>query len=398
MKQLTTLLVLITAFFIDPVTIRADELADIKADLVALLNRVEALEAENKALRTATAKGNWSDKVSIKGDLRYRYEDIDVEGSNGRERSRVRARISAKAELPKDVELGIGFATGGSDPTSTNQTLGSGGTSKGTVLDFAYFSWNSHPGVNIIGGKFKNVFFKPEKHGLLWDGDYNPEGLAVTYDNGSLFLNAALNWLESDSKNASTRAMTGLQAGYVASINDATLTFGAGFYDFPVKGREVFRGDDDDFFGNSFTCADPATLSGCTYDNDYEELQLFAHLKTRIGDQPFTVFADYVNNSATNDHDTGWAAGLVIGKASNPGTWQFSYTYEDKEADAVFAALTDSDIGGGGTDVKGHIFKGAVSITKSWKLGVTYFDNVDNAHIGTQKDYNRIQFDTAFKF
>ena len=57
-----------------------------------------------------------------------------------------------------------------------------------------------------------------------------------------------------------------------------------------MKTREVFRGDADDFFGKSFTCADPETLSGCTYDNDYEELQLFAHLKTKLGDQRFLRF------------------------------------------------------------------------------------------------------------
>ena len=396
MKQLTWCLALTLTITTNPLA--ADELASIKADLVTLLARVEALEAENRQLKSTEVKPEPANNLKLKGDIRYRYESIDVQGKAPRDRNRVRSRVALTTKLPNDVEIGIGLASGSSDPTSSNQTLGGGGSSKSINLDLAYFSWNSHPNVSITAGKYKNNFYSPEKNGLLWDGDYNPEGVAITYDNGQLFSHFALHWLDSDSINGSPRAAVGLQAGYAMDLEQAQLTFGAGFYDVSVQGQSVFRGNPDDFFGNSFTCVDTATLLGCTYTHDYEQVELFAHLKTKIGDSLFVAFVDYVNNRVADDLNAGWSTGFTLGKAIAPGTWQIAYIYEDIEADAVFKALADSDFGGGVTDSKGHVLKGTLAINNNWKVGINYFDNVSNVDRGADKDYNRIQFETVLKF
>lgn len=396
MKQLTCCLALALTLTANPLT--ADELASIKADLVTLLARVEALEAENRQLKSTAMKAEPANNLTLKADIRYRYESIDVQGKDARERNNVRSRIALKTKLPNNVEIGLGLASGSSDPTSSNQTLGGGGSSKRVNLDLAYFSWNSHPNVSITAGKYKNNFYSPESNGLLWDTDYNPEGVAISYDNGQLFSNFALQWLDSDSKNGSPRAIVGFQAGYAMNLEQARLTFGAGLIEVSAQGQGVFRGDADDFFGNSFTCVDATTLSGCTYNHDYEQIELFAHLKTQIGDSPFVAFLDYVNNRAADDHNAGWSTGFTIGKASSPGTWQISYIYENIEADAVFKTLADSDFAGGVTDSKGHVLKGSLAINKNWKVGINYFDNVSNVDLGADQDYNRIQFETALKF
>ena len=390
-------LTLITCLSIAANLAVADEIGRIKKELFSLLERIEALEAENKQLKAVTDGNASSEKITVKGDLRYRYEDIKTQGKPDRERSRVRARISGIAKPTKDIELGIGLASGGSDPVSTNQTLGSGGTSKGVVLDLAYFSWELGNGFSVLGGKFKNVFYRPEKNTMMWDGDYNPEGLAVTYNRGPIFVNTGLNWLESDSKVDDPIAMLGLQIGYAAEIKSSALTIGAGFYDFPVKEREVFRGDNDDFFGNSFLCTDSEALLGCTYNHDYEEIEVFAHLQTSLANQPTTFYADYVHNRGASDHNKGLEVGLIFGKASEPTSWQIGYSYRDLEADAVFGAVSDSDLGGGGTDVKGHVLKGKFAINRSWKLVLTYFDNKKEMSRKNQK-YDRFQIDTELKF
>ncbi|RZO77307.1 MAG: hypothetical protein EVA68_01585 [OM182 bacterium] len=390
-------LTLITCLSIAANLAAADEIQQVKTELLSLLERIEALEDENNQLKAVSSNFTSNNKIDVKGDLRYRYEDIQTEGKPGRERSRVRARISGVANPTKDIEIGIGLASGGSDPTSTNQTLGNGGTSKGVVLDLAYFSWKMGNGVGVIGGKFKNVFYRPEKNTMMWDGDYNPEGLAVTYNRGPIFINTGLNWLESDAKVDKPIAMLGAQIGYSTEINSSALTIGAGFYDFPVKGRTVFRGDNDDFFGNSFMCTDSEALLGCKYNYDYEEIEVFVHLKTSLANQPTTFYADYVHNKAATDLNTGFEAGLIIGKASEPASWQFGYSYRDLEADAVFGAVGDSDVGGGGTDVKGHVLKGKFAINKTWKLALTYFDNKKDMS-GKNQNYDRFQIDTEFKF
>lgn len=398
MKSLLMLLMACLALTNPVLAATTNELADIRTQLAALLDRVDALEAENTVLREASKKSDkssWADHIAMKGDFRYRYENIDPENSNTRERNRVRARLGVIADLPNDVEVGIGLASGGIDPLSTNQSLGSLGSTKDIRLDLAYFKWKANSKVSVVGGKFKNVFFRPEKHGLIWDGDYNPEGLGLTYSNGNFFANSALQFLESDSKKGSPRFVAGVQGGMATHIGDGLLTLGGGYYNINVEGKQTFLGA---FLGNSSTCVDPATLSGCTYDNDYEEVELFAHFKTELSGRPLVLFADYVNNRDASDHDTGWSTGLKLGKASAPGTWEMSYTYQDLEADATFATLTDSDFGGGGTDAEGHIIKGAIAVNKNWKFGLTYFSNTRGGNRGIEEDYDRLQIDSAFKF
>ena len=104
-----------------------------------------------------------------------------------------------------------------------------------------------------------------------------------------------------------------------------------------------------------------------------------------------------------DEYDTGWLAGLTLGKASSKGAWAIGYQYRDLEADAVLGLLSDSDFAGGGTDGKGHILTGAYCINKQWSLGVTWF--LDNeageknlAEQGGAVDYDRIMIDTKFKY
>ncbi|MBT4162919.1 MAG: hypothetical protein HOE54_16550, partial [Gammaproteobacteria bacterium] len=136
----------------------------------------------------------------------------------------------------------------------------------------------------------------------------------------------------------------------------------------------------------------------CSYANDFEEVELFAQIKTSVLEQPLTLFADYVQNQDASRLDTAWAAGFKLGKASAPDTWEIGYIYQDVEADSIFGFWNDSDFGGGDTDSKGHILKGAWAINKKWKVGFTYFDNVTNVDLGSEEDYDRLQVDWAYKF
>lgn len=388
------------------------EFASLKADLMALTRRVNTLEKENAALIdknsnelvTTSSATTPTNNITWKGDFRYRYDGIRVEDQDNQERNRIRSRIAMIAKLPKNIELGIGLATGGEDPVSTNQTLGSGGTTKSIGLDYAYFNWSVTGSLNLIAGKYKNIWVRPGKNQLIWDSDYNPEGFAVTYDNGHLFVNAGLDWLESDTAKEDSRFSWGLQSGLRTNIGDSTLTAGVSYYALPVKGRNVFYpiGLFSGFAGNSFTCAPFGTIgsifAGCTYDNDYEEVEVFAEFKTQIGTTPLTLFGDLVRNRAVDRFDSAWAAGVKLGRANHSGTWEVSYVYQDVEADSLIGATANSDFAGGGTDSKGHILKGTYALNKNWKLELTYFANKRNANLGIEEDYDRIQIDSQFKF
>lgn len=398
-----------------------DDFAQLKADFAAMAQRLSAMEAENANLReisesTVTeldlaqteiadvVKGNsassWAERIKVKGDFRYRYEEIDVEGKDNRERNRIRARAALIASLPSNTEVALGIATGGDDPVSTNQTLGGGGSTKDVRLDLAYFKWNATDKLYLTAGKMKNAFYKPQKSGLLWDGDYNPEGIGAGWASDHLFATFAGNWLESDGKKNNQQFSWGLQGGVMFDLGPVSLITGVGYYDIPTRGKASFYGDDDDFFGNSFECSDPDDLSSCVYKYDYEEIEVFANLGMNLFDMPLNLFADYVQNQDADEFDTGYIVGAKLGKASGKGTWQVAYQYQDLEKDAVLGLLSDSDFAGGGTDGKGHRLTGAYGINKRWNLGFTWF--IDNEagenNLDEALSYDRFMIDTVFKY
>ena len=340
---------------------------------------------------------SWSERIGISGDFRYRYENIDQEGKDERNRSRIRARTAIKADLPNNVEIGFGLATGGEDPVSANVTLGGGGSSKDINLDLAYASWTGISNTVLTMGKFKNPLVRPGGNGFLWDGDWRPEGLTATWDNGNFFGTGLGTWLEGDSKKG-TEFVWGLQGGWKTRMNDTSIMIGASYFDIGTMGADSLFGDVDDFYGNSFTCTDPATPAGCTYDINYEEIEVFAEVTMKIADQPVKFFADFVKNQDADTNDTGWAAGAKVGNAKDAGQWAVGYVYQDLEADAAFGLTADSDFGGGGTDSKGHKLSAAYGLNKLTALKVAYFINEVDVASGSKSDYDRLQLDIQFKF
>ena len=67
---------------------------------------------------------DWTEKIKVKGDLRYRHEMIKIEDEDARNRHRIRARIGVEANPTDNIKLGFQLATGSDDPISRNQRRG----------------------------------------------------------------------------------------------------------------------------------------------------------------------------------------------------------------------------------------------------------------------------------
>ena len=358
----------------------AATIAELRQQIAQLSARLEQLESDSRE-EPAEASNNWVNNISVSGDLRTRYENIDDATSlKDRNRNRLRARVDLSATVNDDWSASIGLASGGDDPISTNQTLGNAASTKDIRLDYAYFEYRGIDNLTFTGGKYKNVFYRPGGNAMLWDGDYRPEGLALRYSANGLFFNAATMILESDDRagQQDKESMWGAQLGYRL----AGLTFGAGYYDASVKGSNAFY--NADLFGNS------ADNSGA-FLYDYEELELFADYSFMLQDYEISLFGDYVENLDADTADTGWVIGAGIARA----LWELSYSYQNLEADAVFATFADSDYGGGGTDAKGHIVSAAYELISNTSVGFTYFMN---EQISTGSDYDRLQVDLSVSF
>ena len=422
-KPQAAALLIISILLSNPINAAIDEatLQKLIEQVAALTEKVERLEESDKQLReenialrktvaiptaqptlqstaqptASNRKLAWAEKLKVKGDMRYRYENIDDElKTQDRNRSRIRARIEVQAQVNETWKVGLGLATGSHDPVSSNQTLGAGGSAKDINLDLAYFDWSGLNNTHLIGGKFKNPFYTPAKHSLIWDGDYRPEGLAAKYDNGTWFANAAFLYLESDDKAGTQDAETiwGTQFGFRRELSaNSQFIIGLSYYNLPVAGSTTFFGDADDGFGNTLV-----TKNGeLVYQNNYEELELFGELKFRLGQLPASVFFDWVENQDADANETAWAAGFTLGAAKKPGSWQLGYTYQDLEADAVFGLTTDSDFAGGGTNGRGHIIKTAYALDKHVVFAINYFINEKG---DDKTDFERLQMDLKLKY
>jgi hypothetical protein len=412
-----------------------DELAEIREQLQGLMQRVDKLEQENTALKTeneglkaqdeylkAETRGlrketatqsvqvnntkgtEWASKVTVKGDLRYRYEFIGDEALNSsgvqstadRYRDRIRARVNIEAKPTDNILVGFGMATTeNGDPRSSNQTLDGVFSRKALDLDLAYFDWKFASWGDLIGGKMKQPFVKPGQS-VFWDGDINPEGLALAFNRGMWFGSAYSYWIDEISGAESARTsdvmLYGGQFGVKLPLGSNSLTLAAHYYDLSSGvGRAPFYNASSN--GNTTVGTTTPVL---VYD--YEVINVMAELNLLLGATPLQFWVDAAQNQDPDDYDTAWAAGVLFGKAGNPKTWEVGASYNVVEKDALFGQLVDSDFGGGATDSEGWIIRGAFAPTRNWTLNATYFMNQRNVDVGNEADYDRLQVDFNVKF
>jgi hypothetical protein len=247
----------------------------------------------------------------------------------------------------------------------------------------------------------------------FFDGDVNPEGIAVNFVHGDFFASSYYNVLKERNTVSATNlaasgesTMVGGQFGWKPMVGAGRLTLAAGVFDLnSVQGRApVFSA------ANGNTTKNVGCIGGGTgcLANDYNLLELIAEWSAPVAGHPLTVFADYVkNDAATNNRDTAYSAGILYGRASEPHTWEIGYFYENVEKDALYGEYIDSDWGSGVTDAKGHAFKFAYAIARNWVFNSTYFVNKTNLGVAASvpgignvfdRDYKRLQLDMNFKY
>jgi Putative porin len=397
---------------------RADEVSELKSAVQALQKRIDTLEAQAKSVeetndrqtdQIALAKSNvpaWVPNFTLKGDLRYRNENIDAEYAVARNRDRIRVRAGFVAKVNDTIktELQLASAEGG-DPRSSNQTLTGENTRKSVYIDLAYAEWQPNADWKFTGGKMKYPWVRPGQS-VLFDGDINPEGLAVNFNHGPFFASSFYNILEERSTLGESTLFGG-QLGWKQALGAASVTLGAGYFDYnSVQHRNPFF--------NASSNGNTTTTVGCFPGqspcllNDYNLLEGFAEYSVPVAGRPLSLFADYIkNDAAVNSLDTAYSVGIQYGRASNPRTWEIGYFYQQVEKDSLNAQFVDSDFAGGNSDGKGGVFKAAYAFARNWTLNLTYFMNKTNidvpvnvAGVGSvlNRDYKRLQVDMNFKY
>ncbi len=336
------------------------------------------------------AQEPWTDRVKLKGDVRIRYEAIDEDGEEERNRMRFRSRFGLSAKVSDEVKFVLQLATGGGNPVSTDQTFDDGFSTKDIGVDLAYVDWKINDNLNFYGGKMKNPLYKAGGVPLVWDSDLNPEGLAMKFTSGGFFGTAGGFSVEERSS-ADDSLLFVVQAGYKFDVGEnASLTAGAGYFSYSnTVGNEPFY--------NGRSKGNSVDING-DYIYDSKNTEIFAQFDTKVRDWPLRIYAHATQNHEVSTEDMGYALGAKLGSAKSDGQMEFSWTYQDIEADSVIGTYNDSDFGGGGTDSDGHMLKAKYAVSRKIFLGGTLFLNNVDRFQGTEHDYNRLQLDVEFKF
>jgi hypothetical protein len=413
---------------------------------------IDYLKSQTKELREEGAvaaneiskvKGaDWATKIKGRGDLRYRHEHIATEYVSGsgptavvtdaadRDRQRIRARLGFDAQVTDNVKATLLLATGGDDPRSSNQTLGSQSSRKSIGVDMAFADWAVRPGMNLVLGKQPWPFWRPG-NSLFYDGDYNPEGGAFKYDRG-IFFGSAYGWWLSEQYNNNPQGensdgnVFGAQVGMKFPLLGGETRVAAHYYDCGAcqdQSSILFNNNGN---GNT-TYTTAATGTTRFLRDDFEVFELSGEMGLTLANRPLTLWANYAVNTAaergsvgpvgavdsfvSDTLDTAWALGVGYGRASNPKTWAVAAWYEYREANSLFGQFVDSDFGDGATDSEGWVLRGSYAPVRNLNVQATLFLNerfMDVAptrgttptlyEIGNGIDYERLQLDINYRF
>jgi hypothetical protein len=421
------------------VTVSAEDLAALRAQLQALQERLaqlEAAQAEQRTEQTAintelqdsvdrgsdnlartigeSAASGWVSRWQWRGDLRVRNDTIQQEFNPvDRNRGRFRLRAGAMVRVNDDTRVEVQFATGeGGDARSSNQTFTDANSRKALDLDLAYVEWSPTETLKITAGKMRYPWVRTQSY--FFDNDVNPEGLAAAWQQGATgFFGSVFYAGLSERSSFADSSMVGAQAGWRASASDGSRKLLAlSYYDHgAVQGYNPFQGAGAGAaglgaYGNTTTTSaavcrravysSAGVVSPCLA-NDYDIVELLGEYQFNVGPQPLTLYANLARNlkadfgvtSSTPSSnvpaglDTAYSFGFNYGRANAnlPGSWEVGYLYQKVEKDALFGQWIDSDFAAGNTDGGGSAFRGAYQLSRNWRFNVTYMSNETNLDV-----------------
>lgn len=353
-----------------------------QADAKVIIDEMQKEGEKDKKVSAEAGKGStdlpaWIKNTNLKGDVRVRYQsqDKDNDGQVSRDRARIRARLGIVANPNEKWEAGIGLATGGSDPRSTNQTLENTFQTPDIRLDYAYAKYSPNKIISIMAGKMANPIWGTKD--LLWDSDIYPDGIAATLnfkinDNFEIFATPAYFMLDEYSNSKSDPTMTVLQSGIKTNINkNIDMKVAAAYYNF-----SDMKGNDFSEWSSNSNTRIPTTNN---WRYEYDGFTLDGEIGFKLSEkikfvETLSLFGQYVDSDA-DTNNTGFLYGVSFGDKSvkEARDWQVKVNYRKLKKDAWADFMPDSDFYSGTTDVKGMEYELTVGLAKNISLGLDYY-------------------------
>lgn len=369
-----------------------------------------------------------------------------------RGRERIRMRLGLTAKVSDEVGFGLRLATGNAtDRVSTNQTMGQNFNKYDLFVDRAFLRLDPAEWVTVQAGRIPNPWFSTE---MTWSENLNFEGLATTFryseaaEGVTPFLTMGYFPIrENGAPRRGSRHMVGAQLGSGWDLDSRTrLKFGVALYDY----RNIEGRSDTDFEdGLASDGVTPVPLIGAKYGQYEYPVGLRQRGNTVFETNPisgytnsaltpvwglaykfrplvltasaaFTHFspfnlmlsAEYARNMAFDANDfrkratdpafagvnpggrrEGYQFKLGVGAfdVRDAGDWQVQLTYRHVGSDAVLDAFTDSDLGLGGTNLRGYTLGLNYGLYRNTSFGLRYLA-AENLDTTLNKNYPNASF------
>jgi hypothetical protein len=322
------------------------------------------------------------------GDLLARYDHVEGLAA-GRTVSRWRGRARLGGEFVAMPELSFGAAielAQGSDDNDFNRINNDNERSDHANVDQLWMRWRPGENTRILVGK---AAFPLELSPLTWDADLRPAGVSIDqsfalgdYSRLQLVAGgfAAQHLYDDDTRIAAAQLAWRWREG--APTNMAVLL---SYLDFSDLGQLTRQG---------LTRTNRRVPANGPLLSDYRLLDLQLVGRTAVGEWPLEARVDVVRNLGADDQRDGARFSLVLGSRFQPGGWEFGYSNQRIQRDAVLAAFNEDDWWFH-SFTHGFMPWIGYGIDERWNLRLAAFHEQRN---GLPEHTDRILFDVAARW
>jgi len=402
------------------------ELAAMRAQLAAQMEKISNLEsklaevekgkveakagekAEGKAAGKVALANKFIDQLTLKSDLRVRYEQLDPDYHDDSDKTRDRYRTRFRLGFLWDNEAenwqaGAGLITGGTAATTSNDTWSEDSAFEtGNIsLDYAYakHKWQDF---SFTLGQMPNPY---EMSWVMYDGDVRFAGLAAQYGQKTGpfatlggYGAKLVGYHYDDDTDDNTAMLYYGQAGYRGAAGEVGYTLAAGYQTYD----QSFINDMDD---NGYSQINPDKY-GLDIGDLYGKVTFPAGTAkvTAYGQvwQNFGADGDVGESQIANfpeepdDADMGWAVGVN----TQIDKFYLGLDYAVVEADSLYGFLADQDFGEGISDTNIECWRLQLGydFTKNWSTLISYLDYEQEEDFGNKDSAGLLQIDAKYKF
>lgn len=320
--------------------------------------------------------------VKFSGNVGYRNDNFEV-GSTKTDRDRFRAQLQANAVVNEKITAVVGVSTG--DGKSSWTDMGNENSLKNIGLDLAYVEYAAAPFAKVTLGKMEQPW---HVHGLMFDQDINPEGLAAQFKHKSGLYGSVFRLKLTEEITAADSKLDGFQVGVKKKFLGANFDVHAAMLKQDVS---LVRA-----VGCVVTLSAP-TLPVCATADKAEFHILGASASRKVAGLPLTAFVEHVKNDSVSVANKATAYGVVLGRADKAGKWELMVMNQKSDANALSAIWTDSDFAGGNSAHDGRAIRGAYALADGLKVRGSYFD-ADIGSGNSKTNSKRVMFDLVYSF